>query len=364
MAQVMARDELASHQRERLNVVRESGEELLHIINDILDFSKIDAGKLELESIAFDPAAVLNSAVASFAAIAERKNLRVRLHIDDSAKGMRLGDPARLRQILNNYVSNALKFTAEGGIEISVRGEGKQGRKGLTIAVQDSGGGIAPDKMPLLFQKFSQVDASTTRQFGGTGLGLAICRELAGLMGGRVWAESTPGAGSTFYVTLALAYAGEASPDQPVQARNENLADAATLRILAAEDNSTNQLVLSTIMQVMGFDLTLVGNGREAVEAWRTGAFDIILMDVQMPEMDGVEATGLIRAAEAAQGLKRTPIIALSANAFSHQVNEYLAAGMDAHVAKPIELPALAEALETAAAGLGESRDERLAAAS
>jgi two-component system, sensor histidine kinase len=365
MAQLMARGELEASQREKLDIIRASGQELLHVINDILDFSKIEAGKLDLESIDFDPTKVLEAMLAGFAAVAERQQIELHLEVAANARGLRTGDPTRLRQIVNNYVSNALKFTAEGSVRIRIAGDGAEGREGLIIAVRDTGVGVPASKMPLLFQKFSQVDASTTRQFGGTGLGLAICRELAALMGGRVWADSEVGVGSTFYCALGLPYAGEAVQAETrddvfddFAAMDETGADPAPpLRILAAEDNRTNQVVLSTIMEVFGFELTLVENGREAVEAWSAGGFDLVLMDVQMPEMDGVTATRLIRKAELRSNLPRTPIIALSANAFSHQINEYAAAGMDAHVAKPIELATLQAVIEQV---LSEDEPERL----
>jgi two-component system, sensor histidine kinase len=371
MAEVMARAPLPDEQRGRLAVVRQSGRELLHLLNDILDFSKIEAGKLELEQIAFDVEQLLESSLAGFAATAEAKGLQLSLEVAPDAAGLRCGDPARVRQIVANFVSNALKFTAVGEVRVRITGLsraglsganlGGEGRDGLRIAVQDSGLGIAPDKMRLLFRKFSQVDASTTRRFGGTGLGLAICQELATLMDGRVWAESVEGRGSTFFATLMLPYVGPASERADAADVAEPAGQAQRpLRLLAAEDNATNRLVLSTIMQVFGFDLTLVENGAQAVEAWRTDDFDAILMDVQMPVMDGVQATRAIRAAEQVEGRPRTPIIALSANAFVHQIDEYLAAGMDTHVAKPIELAALQAALETV---LGERSPEAMAEA-
>ena len=347
MTQVMEHGVLDPEQRHLLSVVRQSGHDLLHLLNDILDFSKIEAGKLELEEAEFDPEAVLESTLAGFAALAEKKDLQLWLNIAPDARGLRRGDPARLRQIVANFVSNALKFTELGGVSIDIVGLGKDGREGLQLAVKDTGLGIAADKMALLFQKFSQVDASTTRRFGGTGLGLAICQELAGLMGGKVWAESTEGQGSTFYATLKLPYLRDVVLEPENASRPEDVCEPQrALRLLAAEDNPTNQLVLSTVMQVFGFDLTLVDDGAQAVAAWRAQDFDVILMDVQMPVMDGVQATRAIRAEEAAAGRRRTPIIALSANAFHHQVAEYLSAGMDTHVAKPIDLSALEAALE------------------
>ena len=347
MAQVMAQGDLSNAQRDLLCIVRQSGQDLLHLINDILDFSKIEAGKLELEQTEFDPEKVLESTLAGFAALAEKKDLQLWLDVAPNARGLRRGDPARLRQILANFVSNALKFTDHGGVRIAIVGLGESGREGLQVAVSDSGPGIPADKMSLLFQKFSQVDASTTRRYGGTGLGLAICQELAALMHGRVWAESVDGEGSTFFAELKLPYLRDIAVEVDGAGDLEEFSEPmGPLRLLAAEDNPTNQVVLKTVMGVFGFELTLVGDGAQAVEAWRAEDFDAILMDVQMPVMDGVQATRAIRAEEAAGGRPRTPIVALSANAFSHQVSEYLAAGMDTHVAKPIELSALQAALE------------------
>jgi PAS domain S-box-containing protein len=348
MAQLLSRGDLRCDQREKLDVIRASGEDLLHVINDILDFSKIDAGKLELECIDFDPERMLEGALAGFAALAERNQIALYLDVAPNARGLRRGDPTRLRQIVNNFVSNALKFTKEGSIRIKIMGQGGDGRQGLTIAVTDTGVGIPADRLSHLFQKFTQVDASTTRKFGGTGLGLAICKELATLMGGRVWAESQPGVGSTFWAELSLPYVGAVETANEAGAFDDFIEDVggandrreglAAIRVLAAEDNPTNQLVLTTIMTAFGIDLTLVSNGRQAVDAWAVGEFDLVLMDVQMPEMDGVTATHLIRAREAQTGRRRTPIIALSANAFSHQISAYTGAGMDAHVAKPIDM--------------------------
>jgi PAS domain S-box-containing protein len=344
MAQLLCRGDPRPDQREKLNVIRASSQDLLRVINDILDFSKIDAGKLDLECIDFDLEQVLESTLSTFAVLAERSQIGLYLEVAPNARGLRRGDPVRLRQIVNNLVSNALKFTKVGSVRIQIVGHGCDGAEGLTIAVSDTGVGIPADKLGLMFDKFTQIDASTTRKFGGTGLGLAICKELASLMDGRVWAESEPGVGSTFWAELRLPSVGanegaaDASAFDDLTSAEDIGAGLGALRILAAEDNPTNQLVLTTIMAAFGVDLTLVGNGREAVEAWTEGEFDLVLMDIQMPEMDGVEATGLIRDMETQTGRRRTPIIALSANALSHQISAYTRAGMDAHVAKPIDM--------------------------
>jgi signal transduction histidine kinase len=349
MAQIMDMGELASVQRERLDVVRQSGEALLAILNDVLDLSKIEAGKMELELSDFELADLARHVEAAYGETASRKGLALVVDLHDSARGRRRGDPSRLRQILSNLMSNALKFTERGEVRLTLMGESEHGRDMLHLVVSDTGIGIPPEKAPLLFQKFTQIDSSTTRRFGGTGLGLAICRELAVLMGGRIWVDSQEGEGSAFHLLAPLPWA-ESAAAAPRPRPEQTDGGAHALRILAAEDNATNQLVLRTIMQTFGMDLTLVADGKQAVDAWAGGDFDLILMDIQMPVMDGVAATRSIRASEALSGRRRTPIVALSANAMTHQVNEYLGAGMDLHVAKPIELSKLHAALRAVTA--------------
>ena len=355
MAQIMAMGELSDTQRERLNVVRQSGEALLAILNDVLDLSKIEAGKMELEPIEFELGDIAKHAEAAYGEMAKRKGLNLIIEMDQSAVGRHFGDVGRLRQIASNLVSNALKFTEKGEVRLSLREEDENGREMLHLTVSDTGIGIPAEKIPMLFQKFTQVDSSTTRKFGGTGLGLAICRELAGLMNGRIWVESCEDEGSAFHLLAPLPRVKTAVSAQPAAANTDSAPSLAggprPVRVLAAEDNPTNQLVLRTIMQTFGVDLTLVGDGLQAVDAWRAGDFDMILMDIQMPVMDGVAATRLIRETESAAARRRIPIVALSANAMTHQVAEYLAAGMDLHVAKPIELSKLHAALREATEG-------------
>ena len=254
-----------------------------------------------------------------------------------------------MRQILYNLLSNAVKFTEAGEVCLSVA----RGAEALEIVVADSGIGIAPEALDRLFGRFQQVDSSTTRRFGGSGLGLSICRELADLMGGSVAVQSTPGEGSRFIARLPLPRLGDAQAATGLSADTLEAGlsrSEAQLSILAAEDNGVNQLVLKTLLAQVGVEPTMVGDGRQALDAWRHGAFDLILMDVQMPVMDGVAATQAIRAAEAADpGRPRTPILALTANAMQHQVAEYLAAGFDGHVAKPIDAAKLYEAIAQAA---------------
>ncbi|MDE2487330.1 MAG: response regulator [Alphaproteobacteria bacterium] len=348
MAQAMARDELTATQRDRLDVIRQSGESLLAILNDVLDLSKIEAGKLHLEQAEFDMGELARAAHATFAATAQAKGLDFRLDITRAARGAFVGDSVRVRQILYNLVSNALKFTEAGSVAIKV------GRKGgaLVLTVSDTGIGIAPDKLASLFQKFEQADPSTTRRYGGTGLGLAICRDLAEMMGGGISAASEPGKGAVFTARLPLAKAERPATARPTRRKRAEPADGfegRALRVLAAEDNGMNQLVLKTLLAQIGVEPVVVGDGRAAVAAWEAEPWDLILMDVQMPEMDGPTATAIIRAREAAEGRPRTPIVALTANAMDHQVLEYRAAGMDAFVAKPIEAGRLFEAVLAAA---------------
>ncbi len=349
MAEVMARGELATPQRERLAVVRQSGEQLLSVLNDVLDLSKIEAGKLELEVSDFDLERVAESVRDAFTVVAVGKGLILNVDVTPEAAGIWRGDGDRLRQIVNNLVSNALKFTSQGSVtarfELADAG-------GIRLAVIDTGIGIPADKMSALFEKFTQADSSTTRRYGGTGLGLAICRELAQLMAGSISVTSVEGQGSTFYAELPLGRGGEAAT--PEAAAPTEALEGRSIRLLAAEDNPVNQKVLQAIVEPMDVDLHIVADGRAAVEAWRQESYDLILMDIQMPIMDGITAAKAIRAAEAAEHRPRTPILALTANAMVHQIEEYLAAGMDGHVSKPIEIAKLYDALNRALAG--ESR--------
>ncbi len=356
MAQAMAMDELTPVQRERLGVVHASGEALLAILDDVLDLAKIEAGKLDLEDIEFDLEEVARGAHQAFTAQAKTKGLSFDLDIEN-AHGIYRGDPTRLRQILYNLVSNALKFTDRGEISVAARWQDDK----LALAVTDTGVGIPADRLQALFGRFDQADASTTRRFGGSGLGLAICRELAEMMEGSIEVESILGFGSIFTVTLPLQRVGDgrSALAMPASPAREDKACALKLRVLAAEDNTVNQLVLKTLLHQIGIDPVVVSNGAEAVIAWEESDWDVILMDVQMPKMDGPAAARAIRAQERDSGRQRTPIIALTANVMSHQLAEYMAAGMNGHVAKPIEAARLYEALE---ATLGDApADERAA---
>jgi CheY-like chemotaxis protein/anti-sigma regulatory factor (Ser/Thr protein kinase) len=306
----------------------------------VLDLSKIEAGKLSLIVDDFELEPTLAATRDSFAVMARGKGLAYDVEVTPKACGWWRGDADRLRQILGNLLSNAVKFTPQGTVQGLVDVNPKTGA--LRIVVRDSGIGIAPEKLPTLFEKFTQADNSATRRFGGTGLGLAICRELTQMMGGSIDVESLEGAGSTFTVELPLT---RGKPVSAQVAETTQASDDGDLRILAAEDNPTNQQVLAAVLGSLGIEVHIVPDGKEAVEAWRTGSYDLILMDIQMPVMDGITAASTIRDQEKAIGRRRTPIVALTANALTHQVEEYLAVGMDAHVAKPIEIAKLYDAI-------------------
>ena len=337
MAQVMELSGLGSPHREHLKIIRDSGETLLAILNDVLDLSKIEAGRLELEDHVFDLAQAVAAACRPFALLADQKDVAFATEIDPAALGAWCGDSVRLRQVLSNLASNAVKFTYEGKIRLHVWSSDE----GLTFTLSDTGIGIAPERIAGLFEKFVQADSSTTREFGGTGLGLAISRELVERMGGTLRMDSAPGQGSTFVFRLPFVRA-EATENAAPPAADD---DIRALRILAAEDNATNAFILRALLEPAGVDLRTVANGREAVDAFHADDFDLILMDVQMPIMNGIEATRAIRERESEHRLAPTPILALSANVMSHQILEYELAGMDGVVAKPVDAGKLIEAI-------------------
>ena len=339
MAQAMDKGDLAPLQRERLEVIQSAGEALLRLLNDVLDISKIEAARIELEDAVVDIEAIGGEVAATFSALAAQKDLCITLDVSEAAAGCWRGDPGRVRQVLQNLVSNAVKFTERGSVHVEISHDGRQ----LILKVADTGPGIALEQQAHVFESFAQADASTTRRFGGSGLGLAICRALVELMGGEILLDSMPARGSTFTVRLPLERA-----ERPAAERIEHATapEAPLLRILAAEDNPMNQLVLRTLLDQVGLEARIVGNGQEALEAWEEGGWDVILMDVQMPVMDGPTAARRIRERERQTGGPRIPIIALTANAMAHHLEDYRLAGMDALVAKPIKLPELFSVLQ------------------
>ncbi|HLZ73794.1 hybrid sensor histidine kinase/response regulator [Phenylobacterium sp.] len=336
MAQAMALNPLSKLQRQRLRVISDSGSALLTIVDDLLDLSRIEAGGLQIVREDCDLTALVESVHTAYAAEAVAKGLSFILDLDPAAAGRYQADPGRVRQILGNLISNAIKFTHTG--EVLVRLARTAG--GVSLEVNDTGIGIPPDRAAALFENFTQADSSMTRRYGGAGLGLAICRRLALAMGGDVRVCSLPGRGSQFGVDL---------PMTPSRAQPAEAAPAASspgpLQVLAAEDNPVNQMVLKALLAQIGIDPVFVENGQEAVRAWEQAHWDVILMDVQMPVMDGQAATRRIREREAQLGRPMTPIIAVTANAMIHQIASYRAAGMNEVVSKPINVEALFTAI-------------------
>ncbi|HQT55151.1 MAG TPA: ATP-binding protein, partial [Phenylobacterium sp.] len=344
MGKVLSKEPLSDRQQGHVQIILQSGAILLSLLDDLLDISKIEAGKLTLEAGEVDLAEIVRSAQASLTVLAAEKDVAVSCFVSPEAEGRFRGDSTRVRQIVNNLCSNALKFTDQGQITLEVSNADGQ----LRLVVRDTGIGISAAKLGELFQKFTQADPSITRKFGGTGLGLAISQELARLMGGEITLESEEGAGSTFTARLPLARLEGRATAAPGAERPDDieLAAADDLRILVAEDNPVNRIVIQAILEQAGVTPVVVTDGQEAVEAWRTGTWDLILMDVQMPVMDGITATRLIRQEEGGRTGAPTPILALTANVMTHQQDAYREAGMDGAVAKPIDPAKLFAAMD------------------
>jgi signal transduction histidine kinase/ActR/RegA family two-component response regulator len=341
---------LTPEQREYLITVKQSAESLLTIINDILDFSKIEAGKLDLEAVVFNVRSCVQEAVKLMDYRAGQKSLELSCEIDPNIPEYIFGDPVRLRQVLLNLVGNAVKFTERGSV--TVTGAVRQAPNGeieLQIEVRDTGIGIPLEKQSTIFEAFAQADGSMTRRFGGTGLGLTISSRLISLMGGAISVESAPGQGSCFRFNI------QAQPaSQPSQSLDQTAAEASRLpeksparavRALLVEDNPVNQKVVLRLLQKHGHRVTIASNGREALEAMIEAEFDIVLMDVQMPIMTGLEAAEAIRRTERGTG-RRIPIVAMTAHAMTGDKERCLASGMDGYLSKPVRLSDLLEALD------------------
>ncbi|MEO8369592.1 MAG: two-component regulator propeller domain-containing protein [Candidatus Solibacter sp.] len=354
MTEVVLQTPLSEDQSDCLRLVKLSADSLLVVVNDILDFSKIEAGKLLLECVEFDLEDLLRDTLATLDVMAGQKALNLWQNISPSVPRHLRGDPGRLRQVLLNLAGNAVKFTEKGsvGVVVDAQVAGK-GQYRLEFQIRDTGIGIAAGKQALIFEPFLQADGSTSRRYGGTGLGLSICRRLVGMMGGRIWCESCPDEGSTFYFTIEavggsgteLAALGQALSETPLPAG---------LHVLLAEDNAVNRMLAQRLLESVGCLVTCVADGRAAVHACGTQKFDVILMDVQMPMMDGLEATAEIRRAEMCTGA-RIPIIALTANAMRGDREVCLAAGMDGFISKPMKRADLFQAI-TATLGSAEKK--------
>lgn len=356
MADIVLAGELSPEQRGRVEIIRESGESLLTIINDILDLSKLEAGRLELDASSFSPRELIASVVAIMRAKAQEKSLALDYAVEDGTPDMAVGDPVRIRQILFNLVGNAIKFTHEGRVDISVASSmAESGVRELVFTVADTGIGIPAKALPKLFNRFTQATSSTSHNYGGTGLGLAISRELATLMQGAIGVESKPGAGTKFHVRIpvTLAQAGEtaalpASEAAPVAPAATVLPPSSVppaadpqhaLDVLLAEDQPVNQKLMAAVMERLGHRLTIASNGAEAIRKLREKRFDLVLMDIQMPELDGILATRVIRSSD--EPWRSIPIIALTAHAMENHREEYAAAGMNGFVPKPFRIDVL-----------------------
>ena len=359
MTELLLETTLSEDQRACLASIATGGRHLLELLGDILDISKIEAGRLELSEVPFEPARLLGDVVRTHTARATEKGLTLALEVAPDLPPQWLGDPMRVTQITANLVGNAIKFTGAGGVRVTLAAAagdtdsaylpGPAGRPaGIVIGVHDSGIGIPPEKHGAIFLPFFQVDGSAARRYSGTGLGLAICRQLVEAMGGRISVESAEGRGATFLVQLPLTPA-HAAPHTATASASPCGSTAAAARgplsVLVAEDNPTNAFVLRRMLERDGHHVVVVTTGSEAVRTARQGDLDAILMDVQMPEMDGLEATRLIRLDEAARGVRAIPIVAVTANAMAGDAGQCLAAGMNHHLPKPVSLDALREML-------------------
>jgi len=343
--------DLTHEQRNYLEIVRDSGDSLLSVINNILDFSKIDGGMMELEHSPFDLRRCIESTMDLMVTRAAENGLVLKVVLDDQLPTMLVGDASRLRQVLANLLSNAVKFTDKGFVEVSVRGNGIPEGFELRFDVLDTGIGMPQDKLDRLFMPFSQIDSSITRRYGGTGLGLAISKRLVEMMGGRIWAKSDLGVGSTFSFTVKV----KLPCMQPVQHKVKDLKpdikppieghfqQARPLSILLAEDNAVNQMVLLQMLRKIGYQADLASNGFDVLAALDRQAYDVILMDIQMPGMDGFEATRRILARF--PNMKRPRIIALTAHALNGDRERCLEAGMDSYLSKPVKIEDLQSAL-------------------
>jgi len=349
MADMLCRSGLPDKAREIAEIIRSSGETLERLLSDILDLARVESGAIAVEQTVYHLGDAIRSTVALSRLKAEEKGLALRLTIDPALDGPVEGDPTRTRQILTNLLSNAIKFTETGGVEVSAGVE----RPGvMRLTVQDSGVGFDPADKGRVFRRFEQADGSITRRFGGSGLGLAICQQLAQLMGGEMDCVSNPGEGSTFWVDLPL---------RPAEATQVTTSEGSTpaefegaLRVLVADDHATNRKVVDLILTGAGAETTCVEDGAQAFDAFRAGVFDLVLMDMQMPVLDGLSAVRAIREWERSEGRPPTLVMMLTANTLPEHVSAGIEAGADGHIPKPITAARLLAAVDEALSGAGD----------
>jgi CheY-like chemotaxis protein/anti-sigma regulatory factor (Ser/Thr protein kinase) len=348
----LSRTELTQSQREMVDLIQSSGETLELLLSDILDVSKIEAGKFTLQPEPFDLRETIEATAQVMGVRAEEKGLGFHVRFGPGTEGLFQGDGIRVKQIVSNLASNAVKFTQKGQIDISIAATDKaDGSCEVMISVKDTGIGFDEQTKQRLFARFEQADASITKNFGGTGLGLSICRTLTDMMGGQFLVSSEAGIGSLFSVILPLPRvrphaevpANEADSSISIPAA---MPQTAGQSILLAEDHPVNQRVIAMILEPHNIALTIAQNGEEAVEMWQNAHFDLVLMDMQMPIMDGLSATKRIREIERSQGLTRTPIAMVSANAMKEHISQSFQAGCDFHIAKPVTPQTLLQGIQ------------------
>lgn len=354
-AQLMTATHLDATQREYLSIIRNSGDNLLALLNDILDMTKIEAGKMTFEIVDVDVQELTRRATSACGAAAEAKGITFACEVEGEVPEVVRGDPLRVSQVVQNLLSNAVKFTDSGEVRYTIRGERLSERRcRFAFEVHDTGAGIAPEDLERLFQPFTQVDASSTRRFGGTGLGLTIARRMAQIMGGDIEVRSVLGQGSTFTFTCEAEVVSWAQAE-PVEEITAEIEGGAALSVLVVEDHPVNRMILEAWMASAGHTTASAENGEIAVEMAEHQAFDLIIMDVNMPVMDGLTATRAIRAGDGAN--RQTPIVVLSASARHEDHEAGLQAGADAYMDKPIDFAALARLMPRAAEGRDAVRD-------
>ena len=366
MTQLLQADSVSDEERRQYaGIILNSGKVLLNILNDVLDLSKIEAGKLQLVEDNFNPVSVIRETVELFSATAKAKSLRIDLAVNKLSSANYISDSVRLREMISNLISNALKFTSQGGVVVGIRELESDGRHAkLEFSVSDTGIGIPAEGIAKLFQPFSQVDASTTRKHGGTGLGLYIVDALAKMMGGDVGVESTPGQGARFWFTIragvGAADAGVSNKGSPAATPFSKHSNPISGRVLVVEDLATNRIVIKTMLKRLGIDCDDASNGEEAVKRIQSDAvgYDLVLMDIQMPVMDGLKAAELIRQWEHDHAKARTPIAALTAGAYAEDRQNCKNAGMDDYLTKPIVVAELKTVLERWLAGTDDRNNQ------
>ncbi len=357
MGDLLERTALNTEQHQYVRVFQKAGGNLLTLINDVLDLAKIESGNISFEEIEFDLAGLLESTIEIMSVRAKEKDLDLRCEISPQLSARLVGDPNRLRQVLINLLGNAIKFTPHGSVSVRVEPDPETSEPGaLRFSVKDTGIGIAPDKLESIFEEFLQADVSTARKYGGTGLGLAISRRLVALMHGRIWARSEPGAGATFYFTARFGTELPHAESAAVEVQSAATpAPVRGLRILVADDSEENRFLVAEYLKDLGCYLDFAEDGQAALEMFRAGAYDLVLMDLQMPVMDGYSATRGIRRWEEEQGRPLTPVIALTASAMDAELNAALEAGCTTWLRKPVRLLTLLDAVGKYAARPGLS---------